>query len=51
MKVMPTLFLKYPTHFNPREFTYERFAWAVSIIMSRTWGRQISDPIVNKRQG
>ena len=51
MKVMPTLFLKYPELFHPKEFSYERFAWAVSIIMSRTWGRQISDPILNKRQG
>jgi len=51
MKVMPTLFLKYPDLFPPKEFSYERWAWAVSLIMSRTWGRQITDPILNKKTG
>mmetsp|Transcript_18860 Transcript_18860/g.38367 ORF Transcript_18860/g.38367 Transcript_18860/m.38367 type:complete len:451 (+) Transcript_18860:130-1482(+) len=51
MKVMPTLFLKYPALFPPEQFSYERWAWAVSLIMSRTWGRQIHDPILNKKTG
>eukprot|EP00960_Hanusia_phi_P057030 763426-Hanusia_phi.AAC.3 len=43
MQLLPVLFLKYPELFSPEVFSYEKFAWAVSIIMSRTWGKTYFD--------
>lgn len=49
--VMPKLFTKFPDLFSPADFTYARWAWACSIIMSRTWGRKYSDDIMKNMTG
>ncbi|EKX43186.1 hypothetical protein GUITHDRAFT_110913 [Guillardia theta CCMP2712] len=49
MQLLPVLFLKYPTLFSPEVFSYEKFAWAISIIMSRTWGKTYFDSALGPR--
>ena len=49
--VMPKLFTQYPDLFSPADYTYARWAWACSIIMSRTWGRKFVDPVLQNYTG
>lgn len=42
---------KYPDIFPIKDYTYPRFAWACSIIMSRTWGRKFVDSVLQKKTG
>ena len=37
--VMEPLIAKYPGVFDAKKFTRTRWAWAMAIILSRTWGR------------
>jgi len=49
--IMPALFRKYPDMFPIRDFSYPRFAWACSIIMSRTWGKRFQDEVLRNKTG
>lgn len=42
-KVMLKLMVQYPHLFDPSVFSYDRFAWGVSVVMSRSWGRDMLD--------
>jgi len=49
--IMPALFRKYPDLFPIKDYSYPRFAWACSIIMSRTWGKKFQDAVLQKKTG
>ena len=51
VEVMPKLFTRFPEIFSPAEYTYARWAWACSIIMSRTWGRKVRDDVLQNITG
>ena len=40
MYLMPVLYRDYPHLFEPAVYSYERFIWAVSLVLSRTWGHK-----------
>ena len=50
-KLMPVLFKKYPELFNEVKYSRSRWAWAMSIILSRTWGRPFEDSILANHTG
>ncbi|EKX51249.1 hypothetical protein GUITHDRAFT_103166 [Guillardia theta CCMP2712] len=51
VELMPKLFSQFPLKFSPADYTYARWAWACSIIMSRTWGRKFKDDVLGKMTG
>jgi hypothetical protein len=50
-KVMPVLFKKYPSMFEEKTYNKARWAWAMSIILSRTWGRPFEDSVITNQTG
>ena len=48
---MPVLFRKYPSIFDERAYNRARWAWAMSIILSRTWGRPFEDSVISNQTG
>lgn len=51
VETMPKLFTKYPEIFSPADYTYARWAWACSIITSRTWGKKVEDAVLKNLTG
>lgn len=43
MQLVPQLLRYFPGDFSAAEYSYERFVWAASIILSRSWGRGVKD--------
>jgi hypothetical protein len=50
-RIMPALLRARPDRFPPAAFTRPRWAWAMSIILSRTWGRPFEDALMANHTG